>query len=213
MKILHKLVPSLLLDQCESLVLGSHDVPSWSSNHFLQFCTVKLISFCSSPLVGGNCPKVSEILHETWILHSSYTLLSENSKLNHQALWGYCAFHKHANSKVQKPRLYNSFYAAVNLNYDNKQRTLKHRNTQNGSKSTRITNHKPWPFESVKVKFCFLRGPLRWLTAAKNAIVSWLLNFRIGMFVKSVVMLSVKMSGLFRFLLFYYFHSTRGTTR
>ena len=27
------------------------------------------------------------------------------------------------------------------------------------------------------------------------------------------VMLSVKMSGLFRFLLFYYFHSTRGTTR
>ena len=42
-KILHKLVPSLLLDQCEYLlVLGSHDVPS--SNHFLQFCTVKLIS-------------------------------------------------------------------------------------------------------------------------------------------------------------------------
>ena len=33
-----------------------------------------------------------------------------------------------------------------------------------------ITNHKPWPFEPVKVKFCFLRGPLRWLTAAKNAI-------------------------------------------
>ena len=34
-----------------------------------------------------------------------------------------------------------------------------------------ITNHEPWPFEPVKVKFCFLRGPLRWLTAAKNAIV------------------------------------------
>ena len=50
-----------------------------------------------------------------------------------------------------------------------------------------ITNHKPWPFEPVKVKFCFLRGPLRWLTAAKNAIVSWLLNFRIRMFVKSAV--------------------------
>ena len=68
--------------------------------------------------------------------------------------------------------------------YDHKQRTLKHRNTQNRSKST---NHKPWPFEPVKVKFCFLRGPLRWLTAAKNAIVSWLLNFRIRMFVKSAV--------------------------
>ena len=50
-----------------------------------------------------------------------------------------------------------------------------------------ITNHKLWPFEPVKVKFCFLRGPLKWLTAAKNAIVSWLLNFRIRMFVKSAV--------------------------
>ena len=50
-----------------------------------------------------------------------------------------------------------------------------------------ITNQKPWPFEPVNVKFCFPRGPLRWLTAAKNAIVSWLLNFRIRMFVKSAV--------------------------
>ena len=50
-----------------------------------------------------------------------------------------------------------------------------------------ITNHKPWPFEPVKEKVCFLRGPLRWLTAANNAIVSWLLNFTIRMFVKSAV--------------------------
>ena len=32
-----------------------------------------------------------------------------------------------------------AFFAAVNHNYDHKKRTLKHRNTQNGSKST---NHK-----------------------------------------------------------------------
>ena len=32
-----------------------------------------------------------------------------------------------------------AFFAAVNHNDDHKQRTLKHRNTQNGSKST---NHK-----------------------------------------------------------------------
>ena len=65
-------------------------------------------------------------------------------------------------------------------------RTLKHRNTQNGSKSS---NHKSetTTFEPVKVKFCFLRSPLRWLTAAKNAIVSWVLNFRIRMSVKSAV--------------------------
>ena len=39
-----------------------------------------------------------------------------------------------------------TFFAAVNHHYDHKQRTLKHRNTQNGSKST---SHKPWPFEPV----------------------------------------------------------------
>ena len=37
-----------------------------------------------------------------------------------------------------------------------------------------------WPFEPVEVNFCFVRGLLRWLTAAKNANVTWLLNFRIG---------------------------------
>ena len=50
-----------------------------------------------------------------------------------------------------------------------------------------ITDHKPWPFEPVKAKFCFLRGPLRWLTAAKNANVSWFLNFRVRVFMKSAV--------------------------
>ena len=78
-----------------------------------------------------------------------------------------------------------AFYAAVNHNYDHKQQTMKHWNTQNGSNST---NHKPWTFELVKVNFFFLRDPLRWLTAAKNANVSWLLNFRIRVFsVKSAV--------------------------
>ena len=38
-----------------------------------------------------------------------------------------------------KSRLHFAFFATVNHNYDHKQRTLKHRNTQNGSKST---NHK-----------------------------------------------------------------------
>ena len=51
----------------------------------------------------------------------------------------YCAFHKHANSKSSKGAFTIAFFAAVNHNYDHKQRTLKHRNTQNGSKST---NHK-----------------------------------------------------------------------
>ena len=53
------------------------------------------------------------------------------------------------------------------------------------SHQSRIRN--PWPFEPVKVNFCFLRGPLRWLTAGKNANVSSLLNFRIRLFLKSAV--------------------------
>ena len=87
--------------------------------------------------------------------------------------------------KVQKPPFQlHYFFAAVKHNYEYKQQTLKHRNTQNGSKST---NDKPWIFELVKVNFCFLRGPLRWLTVMKNANVSWVLNFRIPVFLKSIV--------------------------
>ena len=80
-----------------------------------------------------------------------------------------------------------AFFTAINHNYDHKQWTLKHRNTRKGLK---FTNHKSqtWPFELVKVKFCFLRGPLKWLTAVKHAIVSWLFNFRICLFLKSALM-------------------------
>ena len=66
-----------------------------------------------------------------------------------------------------------AFFAAVNNNYYHKLRTLKQRNPQNGLKST---NHRSqsWPFEPVKKNFRFLRGPPKWLTAAKNENVSWL---------------------------------------
>ena len=47
------------------------------------------------------------------------------------------------------------FFAAVNHNSDHKQRTLNHRNTQNGSKSTK---HKSQTIEPIEVNFCFLRG-------------------------------------------------------
>ena len=102
-------------------------------------------------------------------------------------LWRcYCAFHKHANSKVQKPPSQLRFSLPsiiITITSNEPWNTETHKTDRNPP----ITKHKPWPFEPVKVKFCFLRGPLRWLTAAKNAIVSWLLNFRIHMFVKSAV--------------------------
>ena len=99
----------------------------------------------------------------------------------------YCAFHKHANSKVQKPPSQLRFSLPsiiITITSNEPWNTERHKTDRNPP----ITNHKPWPFKPVKVKFCFLRGPLRWLTAAKNAVVSWLLNFRIRMFVKSAVM-------------------------
>ena len=101
----------------------------------------------------------------------------------------YCAFHKHANSKVQKPpsQLRFSLPSIIITITSNEP---GNKETHKMDRNPPITNHKPWPFEPVKVKFCFLRGPLRWLTAAKNAIVSWLLNFRIRMFVKSAVIVN-----------------------
>ena len=57
-------------------------------------------------------------------------------------------------------------------------------NTRNGSKSP---NHKSqtMTFWIRWSKLLFLRDPLRWLTATKNPNVSWLLNLRIRVFMKS----------------------------
>ena len=54
-----------------------------------------------------------------------------------------------------------------------------------------ITNHKPQPFEPIEVNFCFLRGLLRWLTAAKNTNVCGLLNFSIHMVLRRVVKFTI----------------------
>ena len=97
-------------------------------------------------------------------------------------------FSQHANSKVQKPSSQLCFSLPsiiITITSNDPWNTETHKTNRNPP----ITNHKPWPFEPFKVKFCFLRGPLRWLSAAKNAIVSWLLNLRIRMFVKSAVMI------------------------
>ena len=40
--------------------------------------------------------------------------------------------------------------------------TLKFKatNTHKTDRNPPVTNHKPWPFEPLEVKFCFLKGPL-----------------------------------------------------
>ena len=77
----------------------------------------------------------------------------------------YCAFHKLVNSKVQKlpSQLRFSLPSIIMMVTRNEPwNTETHKTDQNPP----ITNHKPWPFEPIKLTFCFLRGPLRWLTAA-----------------------------------------------
>ena len=97
----------------------------------------------------------------------------------------YCAFHKHANSKVQTPpsQLRFSLPSIIITFTSNEPCNTE---TCKTDRKPPITNHNPWPFEPVKVNFRFVRGPLRWLTAAKNAVVNWLLNFRIRI-VRTVV--------------------------
>ena len=97
-------------------------------------------------------------------------------------------FHKHANSKINgSPSQLRFSLPSIIITITNNEpwNTETHKTDRNPP----ITNHKPWPFEPVKFKFCFLRGPLRWLTAATNPIVSWLLNFTIRMLVKSAVIM------------------------
>ena len=62
----------------------------------------------------------------------------------------------------------NMFFTAIKHDYGDSWRTLK--NKQNGSKSTNH-NWQAWPVDMVKANFCFLRGPLRWLTAAKTYFI------------------------------------------
>ena len=99
--------------------------------------------------------------------------------------WGiYCAFHKHTNSKVQKPPSQFCFLLPsiiITIPSNEPWNTETHKTDQNPP----ITDHKPWPFELIQVKFCFLKSPIRWLMAAKKANVSWLLDFRVRMYLKS----------------------------
>ena len=83
----------------------------------------------------------------------------------------YCAFHKHANSKVLKAPSQLCFSLPsiiITITSNEPWNTQTHKMDRNPP----ITNHKPWPFEPVIVKFCFLRGLLKMIDVSeKNAIV------------------------------------------
>ena len=97
---------------------------------------------------------------------------------------------KHANYEVQKPAFAVTFFAAVNQNYDHKQRISKHRNTQNGSNST-IHKSQTMTFWTRYRNLLFPKTPLKMIDGSENANVSWLLNFRIRVYMKSAVIIRV----------------------
>ena len=76
------------------------------------------------------------------------------------------------------------FFAAVNYNYNHKQWAYE---PQKHTNQIEINQSQTMTFWTRKV--LFLRDRLRWLTVVKNANVSWLLNFRIRMFLKSAAIL------------------------
>ena len=111
-------------------------------------------------------------------------LIKQGFSVRFHASSPYCAFQKHANSEAHNYvfcccQSYNVIMITSNKLWN----TETHKMDQNPP----ISNHKPWPIEPIEVNFCFLRGLLRWSTAVKKANVSWLLNFRIWMFMKSTV--------------------------
>ena len=84
-----------------------------------------------------------------------------------------------------RPHDYVSF-AAVDHDYDHKQRTLKHRNTENGSKST---NHKSqtMTFGTRWRKVLFPKRSTEMIDGSEKRKRRWLLNFGIRVSLKSAV--------------------------
>ena len=122
----------------------------------------------SIPKQTVNCPLIPLIQGPHW-LHGDFTALFTNMRT--------LKFKSHLHNCVYRCRQSWLRSQATNLE------TEKH------TKRIEIHKSQTMTFWTREVKFCFLRGPLRWLTAAKNAIVGWVLNSRIRMFVKSAILI------------------------
>ena len=94
----------------------------------------------------------------------------------------------HANSAHWSQRLLRIHFSlsSIIIMATYSQRTLKNRNKRNGSKSINH-NSQTCPFDPVKANFCFLRGPLRFLTAAKTYFVVAVDLSRVRMFLKIAI--------------------------
>ena len=101
----------------------------------------------------------------------------------HSGYWGLLRFSKTSKLWSLKATFPHALFAAINhirITSNEPWNT----DTQNELKSTSHKSQTMTFLTYYSKTFCFLRGPLRWLTAVKNAYVSWLLNFNIHVFEK-----------------------------
>ena len=118
---------------------------------------------------------VESIFCRTFKVHSKVTFQSRSTEqiclVLKQVWWMHRAIFTVLFTKMwtlkfkSHPR--NCFFTAVNHNYNCKQQTLRHRKTQNRLKSP-ITNHKPWPFEPIKVNFCFPKRSIKMIDGSEK---------------------------------------------
>ena len=134
---------------------------------FWWLLTHGLALWCAFPKLI-ECTLLPGVWHELIFAPRTSFCLSKTKRVH------YCAFHKHANSKVQKPPSQLRFsLPSIIITITSNEPWNKE--THKTDRNPTITDHKSWAFEPVKLNFCFLRGPPRWLTAAKIENVSWLL--------------------------------------
>ena len=137
-------------------------------------------------------------LRETGVLLGGLLRCSERKSVRPRYHGGkisggvYCAFHKHEQPRSQSSSGISDVTSPVKTREVQK-RTMKHWNPLEKVPLLRFflrgRGSVHWLIEiyQSQITNCFLRGPLRWLKAAKNANVSWALNFKVRVLLKSAV--------------------------
>ena len=120
---------------------------------FIPFLPIVSITVSMSGFTGLQCVGAWAVILLQIVMVSPATHLEKNHKsqsrtnksqlkkkqTNKQGVLNWKYLSLLVNRQLNKHAFTIVFFTAVNHNYDHKQRTLKHKNTQNGSKST---NHK-----------------------------------------------------------------------
>ena len=102
----------------------------------------KLLSHSTTVWSRGISLFANEVLQET-------VLRGHSTRLDLWASLLYCAFHKHANSKVEKPPQSQLRFSLPSIIITITSNEAWNTQTHEMDRNPPITNHKPWPFEPV----------------------------------------------------------------